>query len=366
MNAAGREVVVADQDQRAAAVGQVGAEGHSLDVVERDPEHVQVEQQRLLDRLDAAEQRRQAVEAVDVVRAGERDVVELDRVAGARRADRERALHREQELVVQRQQLDEAVDRELVCGHGRLGDRIRPVDVLPVELAALQVVAQDPRRAARGDRRRGPVLDERVLGRGEEEAAVRRRPGALEAEVLADAARSRCVRQEGGRNRQRTQLAPVERELAHPGVDQPVGEPLGRDHERVVLRQRQPFRIEAERRERLAGGVAKRRHGDDLHGGSAAADADPQRVEARVDLVVGEDVEDAAALVVGDAGQPAERRSLKLGRGREDLLAEELQLRRRRGLRGCGRHERDREQEDEPDRPGLHPVGNRPTQGGTP
>ena len=99
--------------------------------------------------LDAAEQRREAVEAVDVVGAGERDVVELDRVPGPGRADRERALHREQELVVQRQQLDEAVDRELVRGHGRLGDRIRPVDVLPVERALLQVVAQQPRRAAR-------------------------------------------------------------------------------------------------------------------------------------------------------------------------------------------------------------------------
>ena len=256
MNAAGREVVVADEDQRASAVGQVGSEGHALDVVERDPELVEVEQQRLRDRLNAAEQRRQAVEAVDVVGAGERDLVELDRIAGARRADRERTLHREQELIVQRQQLDEAVDRELVCGYGRLGDRIRPVDVLPVELAALQVVAQDPRRAARGDRRRRPVLDERVLGRGEEEAAVRRRPRALEAEVLADTARPRGVRQEGGRNRQRTELAPVERELAHPWVDQPVREPFGCDHERVVLGQRKPFRIEAERGERLAGRIA--------------------------------------------------------------------------------------------------------------
>ena len=35
----------------------------------------------------------------------------------------------------EREQLDEAVDRELGRRHGRLGDRIGPVDVLAVELA---------------------------------------------------------------------------------------------------------------------------------------------------------------------------------------------------------------------------------------
>ena len=82
------------------------------------PSVSQVEQQRLLHRPDAAEHAGDAVEAVHVVRAGERDRVELDRVARAGRADRERALHREHELVVERQQLDEPVDRELVGGTG--------------------------------------------------------------------------------------------------------------------------------------------------------------------------------------------------------------------------------------------------------
>src|SRR3954466_5039001 len=40
-------------------------------------------------------------------------LVELDRVAGAGRADGERALHRDQAVVAERQQLDEPVDREL-------------------------------------------------------------------------------------------------------------------------------------------------------------------------------------------------------------------------------------------------------------
>jgi hypothetical protein len=144
--------------------------------------------------LTRISERRPSGRSGPIVRAVESDLVELDRVAGIRRPNRERALHREHELVVQRQQLDEAVDRELVRGHGRLRDRIRPVNVLAVEHAVLQVVAQQPGWAARADGCRRPVLDERVLGRGEEEAAVGRRRGALEAEVLADAPRPRGVR----------------------------------------------------------------------------------------------------------------------------------------------------------------------------
>ena len=205
------------------------------------------------------------------------------------RADRERALHREHELVVQRQQLDEAVDRELVRRHGRLGDRIGPVDVLAVELAPLEVVAQQPRGAARA--RRSPAGRP---GRARSRCAVKKKRPFGGVAALSKPRFWRTPRvaaafgQEGGRDRQRSELAAVEAELAHPRVDQPVREALGRDHERVVLRQRQALRVDAERGERLAGGVAKRGHGDDLHGGSAAADADPQRVEAHVDLVVRE------------------------------------------------------------------------------
>ena len=105
--------------------------------------------------LDRPEQGREAVEAVDVVRTGERDLVELDRVAGVRRADRERPLHREQELVVQRQQLDEAVDRELRRGHG--GSAIGSVRrYWRSSTPLLEVVAEDPRRAAAPDGGGGP------------------------------------------------------------------------------------------------------------------------------------------------------------------------------------------------------------------
>ena len=130
-----------------------------------------------------------AVEAVHVVRSGERDRVELDRVAGAGRADRERALHREHELVVERQQLDEPVDRELRRRHRRLGDRVVEVDVLPLEALRREVVAEDARRAPVGERRRGAVLCERVLHPDEEVPAVRRDRGGLEREVLPHAVR---------------------------------------------------------------------------------------------------------------------------------------------------------------------------------
>ena len=49
------EVVVADEHERPAAVGQRRAERHPLDVVERDPERAQVEEQRLLHRPELAE-----------------------------------------------------------------------------------------------------------------------------------------------------------------------------------------------------------------------------------------------------------------------------------------------------------------------
>src|SRR3954471_15209471 len=86
----GGEVVVADEHERLASVAQARPEGDALDVVERDPERVEVEQQLLARRPHAVREREGAV---DVGRAGQRDAVELDLVAGAGRAGRERALH---------------------------------------------------------------------------------------------------------------------------------------------------------------------------------------------------------------------------------------------------------------------------------
>ena len=73
----------------------------------------------------------EAVGAVDVGRAGKRHPVELDRVARPGRADGERALHRDQELVVERQQLHDAVDRP---------DR----DVADLRLGQVGPVPEDP------------------------------------------------------------------------------------------------------------------------------------------------------------------------------------------------------------------------------
>ena len=137
MNAAGEKLLSLTSTSERRPSGRFGPNVIPSMLSSGIPSVVEVEQQRLLRRSDAAEQPRDAVEAVDVVGAGSDDVVELDRVPGAGRADGERALHREHELVVERQQLDEAVDGELVRGHRRLGDRIRPVDVLPVERAPL-------------------------------------------------------------------------------------------------------------------------------------------------------------------------------------------------------------------------------------
>jgi len=57
------------------------ARASSFDVVERDAERVEVEQQGLLCRPDPVEAAGEAFETVDVGRAWQRDAVELDRVA---------------------------------------------------------------------------------------------------------------------------------------------------------------------------------------------------------------------------------------------------------------------------------------------
>ncbi len=272
MNCAGAKLLSLTRIERLPPVGQRRPEVHALDVVERDAEHVEVEQQRLLRRLEAAQDRREALDTVDVVRFRHRDGVELDRVAGSGDTDGERALHREQRLRVERQQLDETADREGSRRHRRLGDRVGAVDVLPVERAAEpEVVAQKARRAARGDGSGRAVLDERALGAREDPAALRRRRGALEAEVQPDTAGPGRVRAERVRHGEVAQLAALEAELAHPGVDQPVREALRRDHERPAARERESLRVEALRRERLPGGVGERRHVDDLHGRRASA-----------------------------------------------------------------------------------------------
>ena len=221
--------------------------------------------------------------------------------------------------------LDEAADRELVRRHGRLGDRIGLVDELAVERLAAEVVAEQARGAAGGERRGGPVLDDRGLRAGEEIAAARGHAGALEAEVLAHAATAVDDGQERGRHREGAALAPVEAELAHPRVDQPRREALRGDRERVARGQREALGIEAHGCERLTGGVAEHRHADDLDRGAGRGEADPERVEADAHLVVREGVVDVPAMVVGETGEAAEHRSLELRRRREDLLAEELE-----------------------------------------
>jgi hypothetical protein len=47
-------------------------------------------------------------------------------------------------LVVERQQLDDPVHREVRRRHRRLEDRVGLVEVLAVEAPVLEVVAQDP------------------------------------------------------------------------------------------------------------------------------------------------------------------------------------------------------------------------------
>src|SRR5436309_7581213 len=60
-----REVVVADEHERAAAVGQGRPDRHPLDVVERDAERAQVEEERLVHRLGGYPD--EAVDSVQVV-----------------------------------------------------------------------------------------------------------------------------------------------------------------------------------------------------------------------------------------------------------------------------------------------------------
>ena len=165
---------------RLAAVRQPRPERQALDVVERDAERVEVEQERLPRRTARCRTPRDAVDAVDVGRAGERDRVELDRVArpGA-------PTENERSIAIRNSSLSGSsstrpLTENAVGGHRRLRHGVGLVDPLAVEPAGAQVVAHEPRRAAVGDGRGRAVLEERVLGAGEHVAAVRRHAGALE------------------------------------------------------------------------------------------------------------------------------------------------------------------------------------------
>ena len=223
------------------------------------------------------------------------DVVELDRVAGAGRSDRERALHRDQELVVQREQLDEAVDGELVRGHRRLGDRIRPVDVLPVEPsrdeAALDVVAEDAAGLPAPTVAGGPSWTSAA-------SAPTKRKWALgvtrRSRSRGSAARRASPRRSGrkadGTNSARSWRPPRSNSRTHGSISR-FAKPSEVTTSVAVFVSASPSgsRLAARTAARR---VAERRHGDDLDGGGAARDADPERVEAHADLVVGERVED--------------------------------------------------------------------------
>ena len=124
--------------------------------------------------------------------------------------------------------------------HRRLGDRVVEVDVLPLEAAGREVVAEDPRRAPVRDRRRRPVLHERALHADEQVPAVRRDRGRLEGEVLPHAVR-RARRQERARHRQVAEERPVERVPAHERRDPVRGDALRGHDQLAVLRQRQPL-----------------------------------------------------------------------------------------------------------------------------
>ena len=234
------------------------------------------------------------------------------------------------------------------CGrrNRRLGDRVGHVGPLTVEAAGLQLVAQDPRRAAARDRRGGSVLDERVLGRGEQEAAVGRHAGALEAEVLAHAAPG--GRHEVLRHRQLAEERPVERVATHEGAHERVREALGREDQLAVLGQRQALRVDGPRRVRHITRREQVRHGLEAHVAvrqAPVAHVEPEGVEADVGLIVGDRVEHAPPRVIGDRGEPADARALERRPGRHDRLPEELEaglrpLRRRR--RGQHRHRRER------------------------
>ena len=109
----GIEVVVADEDERPPAVGQRRAERHALEVVERQAEIGEVEQQGLVRRerapgspADRCGRRRSA---------GERDRVELDLDADA---GQPLAFEREQPVAVEGDQLDQAVDLNRSVGAG--------------------------------------------------------------------------------------------------------------------------------------------------------------------------------------------------------------------------------------------------------
>ena len=112
---------------------------------------------------------------------------------------------------------------------GRVG-----VHQLGVDPSGGEVVAEDPRRAAGGEARRGAVLRERPLHPDEEVAAVRRHRRGLEGEVLPHAVR-RARRQECVGDGQVAEERPAERVAAYERRDADVRDALRRDDQLPAL-----------------------------------------------------------------------------------------------------------------------------------
>ena len=176
----------------------------------------------------------------------------------------------------------------------------------------------------------------------------------LEREVLAHAVRG-AGRQERVRDRQVTDERPVELVPSDPRRDPAGSNAFGRHDELAALRQRQPLGVEARRSVRLSVRREQRRHVEELDVAVVqppvrhvdVEGVEPRRLQHA--LVVGQAVEDVAGLVVGDARQPADCRRLERRPGRDDRLAEKLDLGR---LGPVARARRDTDRRDDGDRDG--------------
>ena len=223
MNCAGGEVVVADQHERPAAVPQARPEGHALDVVERDAEIVEVQEQPLVGRVPRSDTSKSLI-VLPVSGAP----TENDRSIAIRRSSSSGSSS------------TSPLTENWVAGTGGSATGVGVVEPLALDPALAQVVAEDPRAAPVGHRRGGAVLEERVLRRDEEVVAVG--GGALEAEVLPHALRRIRRHQELRRHRQRAEEAPAQRVPPHERVDPGVPDALRGEDQLAVLGQRRGLR----------------------------------------------------------------------------------------------------------------------------
>jgi len=308
------------------AGGQGGAEGHALDVVGRNPEIREVGNQDLGNRpRSLSVVPGKTLDILDVRRAVEIDEVDPDPVTNTRG---ERALDRQQPVIVDRQNFGDAVGAEGGGGARLVRDRCHLVEVLGDSISRGNIDHEEAGQAALVEIRRRSVLDEGVLDDGEETVARRRQGKALEGQIISDPPRAVRTREVAFRQRNPSNHPPIQGEASDQRLDPTVRGALGADQEHPVGTEGQRLRVDRAASEKPSFEVSQGGRVEDLDRGRASRTTDGEGEETRravATTVVRHDVEEITTGIVGQPRKPTHQDAVNLEIPRERGFGQQLE-----------------------------------------